>query len=122
MAVLPIRIVSEANTRSGVFAKAARVKAQRTTVTQALNAYFGVGTGLIQWGPLDVVLTRLAPLELDDDNCVGGCKAPRDAVAQWLGVSDRKRELVRYIVRQERSKAYGLRIFITRRKPSKESP
>ena len=55
--------------------------------------------------PCVIRLTRVAPSNgLDDDNLVGALKAVRDAVADWIGVDDKKREVVRYEYRQERGK------------------
>jgi hypothetical protein len=53
--------------------------------------------------PCVVTLTRIAPSNgLDDDNLAGSLKAVRDAFAAWIGVDDKKRDIVRYEYRQER--------------------
>lgn len=55
--------------------------------------------------PLVVTLTRVAPSKgLDDDNLSGSLKAVRDEVAAWLGVDDKRRDVVRYEYAQERGK------------------
>jgi len=38
--------------------------------------------------PCTVLMTRIAPRKLDDDNLRGAFKAVRDQVAAWLGVDD----------------------------------
>lgn len=61
--------------------------------------------------PCLVTLTRLGPSNgLDDDNLAGALKAIRDQIAEWLGVDDRKREVVRYQYEQQRAEAWGVRI------------
>ena len=52
--------------------------------------------------PLVVTITRVAPRRLDDDNAVAAAKGVRDSVAAWVAVDDRRDDLVRYVVRQER--------------------
>ena len=53
--------------------------------------------------PLLVTLTRVAPSNgLDDDNLSGSLKAVRDEVAAWLGVDDKRRDVVRYEYAQRR--------------------
>lgn len=61
--------------------------------------------------PCTVLLTRYAPSNgLDDDNLCGALKSVRDAVAAWLGVDDRHRDVVRYAYAQCKSTAWGVRI------------
>jgi len=60
--------------------------------------------------PCRVVLTRIAPSNgLDDDNLAGALKGVRDQVAEWIGVDDRNRMIVRYCYEQERG-PWGVRI------------
>jgi hypothetical protein len=48
-------------------------------------------------------LTRVAPSNgLDDDNLAGSLKGVRDQVAQWLGVDDKRSDVVRYVYAQYR--------------------
>lgn len=50
-----------------------------------------------------MLLTRVAPSNgLDDDNLTAALKGVRDQIAQWLGVDDRKRTVVRYRYAQRR--------------------
>lgn len=87
--IVPIKTVSEANQRGHWAKKAGRVKAQRNAVELVLR------TSPSSWaravavlGPVSVVLTRIAPRRLDDDNLASALKATRDQVAAWLGVDD----------------------------------
>lgn len=108
---VPVHTVSEANARSHRMAKASRVKAQRATVTRAVCAFVGPVCPLPL--PLTVELVRLAPSAgLDDDNLTSALKATRDAIATWLGVDDRKRDVVRYVYEQRREKSYGVEVCI----------
>lgn len=60
--------------------------------------------------PCTFILTRIAPSSgLDDDNLAGSWKAGRDAIAEWIGVDDKKRDLVRYEYKNERG-SWGIRI------------
>lgn len=108
MILVPIRTIPGMNVREHWRARAKRVKAEREAVawvltTQALQEY--------PQPPLKVTLTRIGPSNgLDDDNLAGALKSVRDQVAQWLGVDDRKREIVRYAYEQERGKEWAVRI------------
>lgn len=108
---IPLHTVSEANARSHRMAKAGRVKAQRKTTTDVVCALVGPRCPLPT--PLVVELVRLAPSSgLDDDNLTSALKATRDALAKWLGVDDRKRDVVRYEYDQRREKTYGVEVCI----------
>lgn len=87
------------NAREHWRARARRVKAERDAIAWAL-AQLPVKA----WKtPCTIRLTRVAPSNgLDDDNLAGSLKAVRDQVAAWLGVDDRRRDIVRYEYAQER--------------------
>lgn len=53
--------------------------------------------------PCKVVMTRLAPRELDDDNNVHAFKHVRDEIAVWLGVDDRRDPRVQYVCAQQKT-------------------
>lgn len=95
---IPMRTGKGLNDRGHWRAVATKVKAQR----------LAVGWALLQLKkptefPLIVVLRRVAPSAgLDDDNLPGSLKATRDAIAAWLGVDDRLRDVVRYVYEQKR--------------------
>jgi len=75
--------------------------------------------------PLRVTITRRSPSEMDDDNATASAKYVRDWLAKWIGVNDRHRHLVEYVVEQEKTKrgksvdpasVYGVRIEIAQRR------
>lgn len=71
------------NDREHHFARARRVKREKEIVGWNLRAQ-RPPAGLVR-----VVLTRMkAGKGLDGDNLQGSLKAPRDAVAEWLGRDD----------------------------------
>lgn len=104
--VVPIRTVSGLNVREHWKARSRRVKKEREAVAWMLSSR-GVKPAL----PLVVTLTRIGPSNgLDDDNLAASMKGTRDQIAMWLGVDDRKAEVVRYRYAQERAKDWGVRI------------
>jgi hypothetical protein len=84
---VPIRLVSEANSRGHWAVKARRVKSQRKATAVALWTEGGpMPSGLV---PCVVTITRVAPRQLDlGDNLAVSAKAVRDEVAKWLRVDD----------------------------------
>lgn len=97
-----LRLVSEANRRDHHYAKARRVKAQRTAARSALiratgTSPTGIAQGRLRWSGwehlgkpafLVVTIARVAPRKLDSDNLASSAKAVRDGVADWLGLDD----------------------------------
>ena len=97
MIVIPLRTVSGLNAREHWRARARRVKAERDATAWLLRPVVKPET------PCIVQLTRVAPSGgLDDDNLPGALKGVRDQIAAWMGVDDRKREIVRYRYAQRR--------------------
>ena len=82
--LLPIKLASVANLRMHWAVKAKLAKAHRTRARVALMADAPTPPAL----PVTVVLTRVAPRKLDDDNLRSAFKAVRDGVADWLGQDD----------------------------------
>lgn len=86
---LPIRTLSEANSRQHWAAKAKRVSAHknaaRLVTGQALRA---LGLRALPPGPVTITLTRKSIRRMDSDNLAGACKAARDGIAEALGVDD----------------------------------
>lgn len=79
------------NAREHHHARARRVRGERAEVAWAL-----VGRAPPKL-PCIVTLTRCAPSGgLDDDNLASALKSIRDQVAEWLGVDDKRRDVVRY--------------------------
>jgi hypothetical protein len=92
------------NAREHHMARSRRVKSERATVGWYLRAFTKPAL------PLIVTLTRIAPSAgLDDDNLASALKSCRDSFAEWIGVDDRHRDVVRYRYEQERG-AWGVRI------------
>ena len=82
--VLPLKIISEANSRDYWRKSAARKKLHRATARALLQSY----ARPMHAGPIGITLTRRGPRRLDDDNLASGFKAARDGVADWLGIDD----------------------------------
>ena len=84
---IPLRTVSESNHAGTVQEKARRRKEQRHVTGMLLRAHLGTPPAL----PIIVLVTRIAPLELDaHDNLRTSQKYIIDSVADWLGLrSDR---------------------------------
>lgn len=103
------RIESEANGREHWRAKSSRVKRHRLTAWAELRKVERPAF----LGPVQITLTRIAPLTLDDDNLASGFKATRDGVADWLGVDDGDKRLTwRYQQERGAPKTYQVRIEV----------
>lgn len=97
MIEIPLRTGTGLNNREHWRARGRRVKAERMAVAWAL-----AGKEKPEL-PCLVHLTRIAPSNgLDDDNLAGALKSVRDQVAEWLGVDDKRKDVVRYITHQRR--------------------
>lgn len=124
-----LRLTSEANTRGHSFAKVDRVASQRRAIGSTLRVMAGAPPRL----PCRVVITRVAPLALDDDNLGSACKAARDAIAVWLcpvvqtlrtgpragttrTVGDDRDPRVEWVVAQEKG-PYGVRVEVVPVRP-----
>lgn len=85
------------NAREHHMARARRVKSERAVVGWSLTGHPKPEL------PLLVTLTRIAPSSgLDDDNLASALKSCRDAFAEWIGVDDKHRDIVRYSYAQAR--------------------
>ena len=82
-ATLPLVVPSVANLREHHHAKAKRMTEHRHAGSLLVRGRTLYGRRLV------VLLTRIAPRELDDDNLASALKAVRDGVADGLGVDDR---------------------------------
>ncbi len=106
---LSLKLESEANARGLHWrAKHARVKEIRT--------WAGLMTKqkMQPWmrDPVVVVVTRLAPRLLDDDNIYGSCKAVRDGIADGLGLKSDRQDKISWFAAQEKAARYSVRILI----------
>lgn len=81
---VPVRAVSLANVREHWTRRSDRARAHRSAAFLSLRA-----TKVAAVLPCIVLLTRVAPRALDDDNLRGALKSVRDGVADWLGIDDR---------------------------------
>lgn len=100
---LPLRIESCANLREHWGKRATRAKAHRAAAV-AIPTH-----GL----PCVVMLTRIAPRALDDDNLRSAFKALRDGIADRLGVKDNDPRVEwRYGQAKGKPKEYAARVQI----------
>ena len=117
---LPMPLPSCANLREHWRVRAKRTSAQRLAVTWALQ-----GKCAVPALPCTVTLVRVASRALDDDN-LGSCfKAIRDAVAEWIGVSDGPRSGITWRYDQTKCiipKYQAARIIIDGEVPAKVEP
>jgi hypothetical protein len=111
--VLPLKLRSKANeattTMRGRRGQVARTKTQREAAKMALA---GWSAAVVE--PTDrlvVLLTRISPRELDDDNLAGALKAVRDGVADALKVNDCDPRVV-WLVDWEQGKKHEVRIEV----------
>ncbi len=104
---LPIRTVSEANTRQGASSEMRRKKAQRSAARDRLRALAASLPAL----PATVTLVRIGRRLLDDDNLSGAMKHVRDGVADAYRVDDGS-PLYRWVPGQRIGPAYAVEIRI----------
>lgn len=107
VADIDIKIESVANKREHWAAKHRRAKKHRALASKIPEA-------LLPDLPCVVVLTRIAPRQLDGDNLQSGFKALRDGIADVLGVDDADPSVTwRYRQMRGEPKQYAARITIT---------
>jgi hypothetical protein len=110
---IPMRLGRGMNDRDGHWrARDERVKSERQSVAWMLVGVAKPAT------PCLVRITRTAPgIGLDDDNLAGACKSVRDEFSKWIGVSDRRSNIVRYTYAQARGKKgeWAVRIEVIER-------
>lgn len=64
-------------------------------------------------GPVVITLTRVAPRLIDTDNAIGGLKACRDGIADWLGVPDNDPRVTwLYDQRKGEPKKYAVEVVV----------
>jgi hypothetical protein len=108
--ILPIKTVSEANSRESWRAKNRRKRSQAFEVEiEWKQAMKGRAVSL----PCVVTLTRIASRLLDDDNLRSAFKGVRDCVAALVGVDDGS-DLIRFEYKQERraKRTYDVKIEV----------
>jgi hypothetical protein len=84
--VVPLRVVSELNTRGHWSRRHRRAAAARDAWLLTLH-HFGLRGVEVQF-PAVVTFRRLGGRKLDSDNLVGAFKHLRDAVSDWMGCDD----------------------------------
>ena len=104
---LPVRIVSEANSRDHWRKASARKKLHRACAHSMLLRHPLPATD----GKVTITMTRIAPRTLDDDNLASGFKATRDGIADWLGIDDGSKRL-RWVCEQRKGKQYGAEVAV----------
>lgn len=110
---VPVRTVSEANSREHWAAKAKRARLQRLAVFVHLQD----NDMMIPKPPCIVTITRIGVRKLDGDNLQRAMKAVRDEVANRLGVDDGGDAVEwRYDQRKGGAKEYAVEIRIEEKK------
>lgn len=66
----------------------------------------------------DVLLKRLAPMQLDSDNLAGAFKSIRDGIADAMGMDDKWEGKIKWRYDQSKSPAYGIRIELKKSRPT----
>ena len=85
----PMLVPSAANLREGKRARAKRVQGQRDGARgQVMSRWHAWHEREASGNRLRILITRIAPRQLDDDNLAYACKAIRDGVALAIGIDD----------------------------------
>ena len=86
----PMIVPSAANLREGKRAKAKRVQGQRDGARAQMIACqsWKAAAWVAAKSGVRILITRIAPRKLDDDNLAYACKAIRDGVALAIGIDD----------------------------------
>ena len=100
-----LRLALTKNARLHPLAEARARRRERQVIDRALA---GVAPPA---GPWRVVIVRVGPRPMDDDNRTASAKGTRDAIAAWLGVDDGD-DSVRWEVRGEVARGYAVRVQI----------
>lgn len=108
--IIPIKTVSEANTREFWAAKAERVKSHRAAAFLLMR---NKKRGLVVGDGMVITLTRIAPRKLDTDNNSSSMKACRDGIAEALGFDDGdERVKWAYAQRRGKPKEYAVEVSV----------
>ena len=107
--LLPLKIISEANQRGHWSKSSSRKALHRNTARSILQSHARPS----HEGPITIMLTRLGPGALDDDNLASGFKSSRDGVADWLGIDDGDKRLTwRYAQRRGMAGQYAAEVTV----------
>lgn len=114
---IPIRLPSLNNARMNWRAMVA-LKAEQKAATKVFMTDHMNRTGeIIPDMPLLVMLTRIGPQQMDDDNLAGACKYVRDQIATIIGVDDGS-SLYNWQYKQRLGKVYSVEVEIIPRPTS----
>lgn len=119
---VPAKTVSEANTRSHWSEKAKRTKGLRVSAAvhlmSAVQKHLGRAASpkdLVDAAEegrgVEILMVRLAPGLLDDDNLGSALKGFRDGIADAFGKDDRD-PVLRWKYDQRKAKTYGVEVVI----------
>lgn len=114
----------ESNSRVGWRADHEKRLSQHAQVKMAMHAaqsglFTAGGVSSAHEVPRVVTLTRLAPLELDDDNNINALKAVRDAVARWFAVDDGPRGPIRWAYGYRKRRVAGVEVRLSWAEPER---
>lgn len=98
----PLYTCSESNAHEHWRKRQKRAKEQRGLTAMMCRAKLTRPTIRVNGEPIRIRLTRVAPRKLDQGNYQGSLKHVQDGVADWLGIDDRRDDLVRYEYDQKR--------------------
>lgn len=113
---IPVTIVSEMNRRDGWRARKRRFDAQVMALHYAWTSERTrnpVTLAQLVTLPVSVLLTRIAPQRMDDDNLRSGWKGLRDYIASRLERDDADPS-IRWDYDQEKGRGYAARVVIER--------
>jgi len=107
---IPVRVISEANTREHWALKASRARKQKGEAIKAVKVCTEWRTLKL---PLYIGFVRYGPKALDSDNLQGAFKAIRDGVCDALNINDGSK-LITWGYDQEKGKPkeYAIRIIV----------
>jgi len=107
---LPIRTVSEANSREHWRARHKRSKMQREAARLAMHNY---SRNMYLLPKIPITLVRIGARKLDDDNLARSFKAIRDGIADAIGIDDGSEQYIwRYAQEKGKPKEYAVRVEI----------
>ena len=115
MFTIPLHVVCGDNSRGTKF-KIGRGGHEKETTIKALarghRLVAEYADRAIAGEKVEVKLTRLGPVPMDDDNVTAACKYVRDSVAMFLGVSDGPKGPIVWSYGQRKEAVYGVEVTI----------
>jgi hypothetical protein len=105
---VPLKTVSESNAHEHWRRRQKRAKEQRGLIAMVCRSK--LDTPLI---PCKIRLTRIAPRKFDQGNLPGSFKHVQDGVADWIGIDDRRDDLVKYEYAQTQGKPREYAVMVS---------